>query len=140
MKLTERQVKIKKIFRQKLLYLWPACATMVMVSHHVDYEVGGTGLFAEMEAIPSIGKYWGMETCTVWLARHYPKTSNALFSGATHHQAMIVWSKEKRIPGKSSGFIGKESIKNQVAIDRSISRLMRERGDRNEKTNWGKCK
>ena len=97
MKLTARQSKIKRLFRDKLLHLWPVCAPMWLVFSHVNDEMGEKGIWRESGAIPSIGTVFVIENCSGWLAKHYPKTSEALFNGCNAEKALIVWGKEKRI-------------------------------------------
>ena len=104
--LSESQKTLKKEFRKAAIYAWRKDRTMNFVPGFILIEAKGESSLQEvislellLNEIPSIGVYFGIERTRVWLARHFPKTSNALFNKKTDDQVIAIWAKEKRTSG-----------------------------------------
>lgn len=142
MKLTAEQIKLRTTFREKLLHLWLASASLGVVAWHVADALGVRVGYEELEKIPSIGKFYGHTPCPSWLARHYPKTSAKMFAGASIEAAMKVWGTEKRTTVASSAEYqsARAATRRAAKTIMEIGTLNATKGDRYEGTNWGRIK
>lgn len=115
MKLTPEQVAIKRSFRKNMLIHWRHGVQCYRVLFEVAKEMKWDDTFRDfgpdydeiyrrISVIPSIGFIHPQSPCSRWLAVHYPKTSNAMFDGATDDEALAIWKKEKRVVIENRAF------------------------------------
>lgn len=99
LKLTERQVALRKAFRETLLRNWRSTGKTMMFSVSIDVgEQFGISQYEakqELSVLPSIRMFGDKTPLQAWLAKHYPSVSNAMFDGKTDEQALAIWSKAK---------------------------------------------
>lgn len=148
MKLTERQVKIRAVFRDSVLAHFSNAEKFRMVNTILDVckslDLPFDEARAEMAEIPSIGKFRKSMPCAAWLASHFKPVSNALYDGATKDAALKLWAKTKRTDGVVKRTGEEKRLYNKMARDnkkiRAFATLRKDMGDRWGATSWSKVK
>lgn len=148
MKLTERQIKIRSIFRNCIIDNWISNKifmfnTITAVSN--ELSIGQIQANEEMCAIPSIGWVPGTMPINVWTAKYYKQIADALWSGKSKEQVLTLWAKTKKTTDTTPKLNATER-KEHSTINKNhkklaaIAELRKSSPDRWGKTAWGKCK
>lgn len=145
MKLSDLHVALRIKFREKVINAW--------FSEKQKYFFGIFGEMAEevgttpdeirkaLAEIPSIGFIHFDWQIRPWLARHYPKVSDALFDRGDRQIAMTLFVTKNHVTDKRSVIknVAASVRRNTRKID-AIRTLNSEKGDRWAKTSWKVCK
>jgi len=149
MKLTERQINIRKAFREDIIDNWKSNTNTLMWSVIARLAEQFNSSFNEMEIelsfIPSIGKIYGKTPINAWTAAHYRVVSDALWDGKNKDYAMKLFTKTKKDVSSPTKF-SKSDYKDRKVLykDRAklknIAEMNAWRPDRYESTAWNKVK
>lgn len=148
MKLTDRQIKIRALFREAVLLAWHTHDKYLMfnVIYRIanEFDITFDAARIEMAEIPSIGKFHKTMPASAWLARHYRVVSDALFDGKTDEYALVLWKNTKRTDG------GEKRTREEKAENQRINRntrklaafaeLRKNMPDRWGRSDWKKVK
>jgi hypothetical protein len=99
--LTPEQAQLKKAFRNAVLKHWRDADRFKMFNIVPTMRVDGqfnlspVDIYIKIKELPSIRGFWDTMPVAAWLAKHYPKTSSALFAGADDAKALAIWKDEK---------------------------------------------
>ncbi len=148
MKLTERQIKIRSVFRNSVLAHFSNAEKFKMFNTIVDVcnalDLPFDDARAEMAEIPSIGKFRKNMPCAAWLASHFKPVSNALYDGVGKEAALNLWVKTKRTDG-----VARRDVHEKMEMARNarnnrknkaFAELHKNMGDRWDATSWSKVK
>lgn len=148
MKLTERQVKIRTVFRDSVLAHFANAEKYMMLNTIVDVckalDLPFDEARAEMAEIPSVGKFRQNMPCAAWLASHFKPVSNALHDGVGKEAALNLWAKTKRTDGVARRDVHEKmemarNARNNKKI-KAFATLRKDMGDRWDATSWSKVK
>jgi len=112
MKLTQRQIELRKSFRKNIIKCWKKQFKMLRIVYMVALEVDGyiqseedkknedynyiNKLIDELQIIPSIGYFTQTHTTFNYLGAHYPKIFNMLCDGVSEEKCIQMFRTEKR--------------------------------------------
>ncbi len=148
MKLNERQVELRAAFRDVLLKNWrsPGKTLMCGVYYDVADRFGIDKRVAKEElcALPSIRHFTDTTPIHVWLAKHYPAVSNAMFDGKSDDQCLAIWRTSKYSIATSATSKRSNEEKKEMAQCwnkgkrklKAIAELQRNAPDRWANTSW----
>ena len=148
MKLDEHQIKLRAAFREVLLKSWrtPGKTLMFGVYYDVADRLGMDKAEAleALCALPSIRRFSDKTPIQVWLARHYPAVSNAMFDGKTDEQCLAIWKQSKYAQVSSATSKRSASDKREMAqgwkegkrVLKAVAELQRNAPDRWAATSW----
>lgn len=150
-KLTGRQVLLRRAFRECVLENWRSERKTLMFSVTNDlsemFSMDAKSIENELAEIPSIRAYRGKFPIQAWLARHYPAVSNAMFDGKTNEQCLAIWAKSKYTPANSeNGFMNRATRSERgktvwsARVNRAHAELRKNMPDRWAKSSWGLVK
>ena len=148
MKLDERQIKLRAAFREVLLRNWRTPGKTLMFG--VYYEVADRFGMDRAEALgalcalPSIRKFSDNTPIQVWLARHYPAVSNAMFDGKSDEHCLALWKQSKyaratSATGKRSASEKREMVQGWhegKRVLKAVAEMKRSAPDRWSATSW----
>lgn len=147
MKLTERQIKIRAIFRNYIIDNWVSKTNKTKMFGAfivVAEEFGITQDQArdEMYQIPSIGWCGPTMPINVWMAKYYKQIANALWDNMPKDKVLALWVKTKKTADRNPK-IGVTDKKEHAVINKNkkklaaIAELHKNMPDRWQKTSWG---
>jgi len=112
MKLTQRQIELRKSFRENIIKCWKKQFKMLRIVYIVALDVDGyiqseddkknedynyiNKLIEELQIIPSIGYFTQTHTTFNYLGAHYPKIFNMLCDGVSEEKCIQMFRTEKR--------------------------------------------
>ena len=149
MKLTPRQVLIRKTFRKALIECWDdpdrpyMFSTAIEVAKELDVPFGDA--ISEMSEIPSIGKFNGKRLIREYLAYHYRPISDALFDGKSKERVMKMWATTKKgmagsdLRARQNDYAEFHSTKKKRVMSKQFSDGVLSRTGP-ESSNWRACK
>ena len=147
MKLNDRQLKIRSIFRNYIIDNWVSKTNKIKmfgIFIVVADEFGITQDQArdEMYQIPSIGWVGPTMAINVWVAKYYRPISEALWDGKSKEHVLALWAKTKKTADRNHK-IGVTDKKEHAVINKNrkklaaIADLHKNMPDRWQKTSWG---
>jgi hypothetical protein len=112
MKLTQRQIELRKSFRENIIKCWKKQFKMLRIVYMVALDVDGyiqskedkkngdynyiNKLVDELQIIPSIGYFTLTNTTSNYLGAYYPKIFNMLFDGVSEEKCIQMFRIEKK--------------------------------------------
>lgn len=149
MKLTERQIRIRSVFRNHIIDNWYSKERCKMFGAIIavadDLEIKQYQAKDEMLAIPSIGWIGDTMTINVWMAKYFRPVSDALFNNAPKEKVLLLWSKTKKTASVSPK-LSVTDKKEHAQINKNhkklaaFAELHKNMPDRWGKTAWNKVK
>lgn len=150
MKLTERQMALRKAFRLTLLTHWrtPGLTMMWSLNESLarQFDVTADAMHEELSEIPSIRSFSRRGAIQPWLANHYRDVSNAMFEGKSVEHCLALWRNSKYMMSSQTQ---KRSSEDRCAIayvirqsknTGEVAKLRASMPDRWAKTAWNVCK
>jgi hypothetical protein len=110
-----------------------------------QFNLSPVDIYIKIKELPSIRGFWDTMPVAAWLAKHYPKTSSALFAGADDAKALAIWKDEKytvaaTVRRSNADAAEGRAIRKNLKTMQAFAELRKNMGDRWGKTDWQKCK
>jgi len=149
MKLTERQIAIRRAFREHIVDVWHDHTKSRMFNARnvvaEKLQIPVIEVTDEFEKIPSIGHVRDSMPVHIWTAKYFNPVANALWDGKSKEQVLALWGKCKRTTD-STPKLGVTDRAEHAKIRKNhrklqaLAELAKNRPDRWQKTSWGTVK